>query len=655
MFLVSLFLGRLAFGQAWSGILSSSRATDWTGAGVVGGIPSGTWTQCGPTITAYSGTGATISNALAHTSTGYTGCAANTFVLLGPGTFTISDGIHINGNNTVLRGSGADLTKLIINGNDPGSSCHLFYNAGFRICGGSGNIGTDSPTHTANWTAGYAQGATSITLDSTTGMSVGTTLFLDQLDDASDGWPAAGDLYVCAIAVNCSSQGGGDNFARPGRSSSMLTKVTGISGGGPFTITISPGLTYPNFRTGQTPGAWWGDEFRATNAGIENLSIDFTTGAQVGVELVNCTNCWVKGLREIFTGGPGNFVFHILCVNCFHATIQDNYTVGPFVQGNTQYMITPHESGSLLIQNNIEQEVVSGIVPNGPFSNSVIAYNYITASYYTGPGPILHNSGEMLNLYEGNDTLGFLGDIIHGSHFMDTLYRNFFDGHRINTPANTNTIVQLQSHNRFFNVVGNVLGDTGYVTTYQTDQANGDSSVYGTGWQGSASGSGTPGNDSNVLRTTMRWANWDTKTNATRFCGNSSDTGWSTTCASTTEIPSGITNFPNPLPTVGDTGIGQGALPASLYLVSKPSWFGTVPFPPVGPDVSGGNVSGWGGHANVIPAGVCFNNLSVDPAYSAQTPQPRIFNAATCYAAITSVTETNLNGGMKINGGVAAK
>jgi hypothetical protein len=39
-------------------------------------------------------------------------------------------------------------------------------------------------------------------------------------------------------------------------------------------------------------------------------------------------------------------------------------------------------------------------------------------------------------------------------------------------------------------------------------------------------------------------------------------------------------------------------LPASLYLASKPSWFGKVTFPPIGPDVSG--------HANKIPAQIRY-------------------------------------------------
>jgi hypothetical protein len=84
-------------GQLWSGIIAPSRATDWTQAGVKGDIPSRTWTQCGATIAAYSGTAATINGAVNHTASGYTGCGANTYVQLGAGTFNLSTGIPQDG------------------------------------------------------------------------------------------------------------------------------------------------------------------------------------------------------------------------------------------------------------------------------------------------------------------------------------------------------------------------------------------------------------------------------------------------------------------------------------------------------------------------------------------------------------------------------
>src|SRR5690242_3380934 len=70
--------------QVWSSVLAPSRAIDWQAnqPGVIGGIPTNR-TQCGATIAAYTGSSATIINALAS-------CPDNTYVQLGPGLFDLS-------------------------------------------------------------------------------------------------------------------------------------------------------------------------------------------------------------------------------------------------------------------------------------------------------------------------------------------------------------------------------------------------------------------------------------------------------------------------------------------------------------------------------------------------------------------------------------
>src|SRR5947199_3799727 len=93
----------------------------------------------------------------------------------------------------------------------------------------------------------------------------------------------------------------------------------------------------------------------------------------------------------------------------------------------------------------------------------------------------------------------------------------------------------------------------------------------------------------------MLWGNYDTLNAATRFVS--------------TEVPINLGSFANALP------LSQ-VLPSSFYLSSKPSWWGTpwgTPAWPVnGPDVAGGNVSGVGGHANNIPAALCYANSPID-------------------------------------------
>jgi chitodextrinase len=68
-------------------------------------------------------------------------------------------------------------------------------------------------------------------------------------------------------------------------------------------------------------------------------------------------------------------------------------------------------------------------------------------------------------------------------------------------------------------------------------------------------------------------------------------------------------------------GSGSVTLPASLYLSSKPSWFGSSQWPPIGPDVSG--------LTTLIPAKNCFDNVIAKGG---------TFNASTCYSGGSVVT-----------------
>ena len=111
-----------AFPQAWSGILAPSRAVDWSTAGVQGGIPSGSWTQSGSTISSGAST-STIQSAL-------NACSGNHYVLLGSGSFSLSNSLAINTSGCELRGSGPTSTTITLNGHN------------ILMGDGSGNQGT---------------------------------------------------------------------------------------------------------------------------------------------------------------------------------------------------------------------------------------------------------------------------------------------------------------------------------------------------------------------------------------------------------------------------------------------------------------------------------------------------------------------------------
>jgi hypothetical protein len=115
--------------------------------------------------------------------------------------------------------------------------------------------------------------------------------------------------------------------------------------------------------------------------------------------------------------------------------------------------------------------------------------------------------------------------------------------------------------------------------------------------------------DDTFLRSSLyRWGNYDTVTGGVRW--NSG------------EVPSSLPKYAQPVP-AGQT------IPASLYLAAGPPlrWttpFGTPPWPPIGPDVTGGNISDTAGHAYKIPAQLCYEN-------TARTNGVLAFDADNCY------------------------
>src|SRR2546425_514103 len=303
--------------QLWSGIVASSRATDWSTAGVVGGIPSATYTQSGATIAAGAST-ATIQTAL-------NGCSGNKFVKLGAGTFTIG-GLVISNNGCVLRGSGASQTFLTITSSAP-TGCLTGYRFAIGLC-----TGIDTK-FSASWLAGFAQGTTVITLQNVMGLVVGQPIVLTQDDDAADGWPAAGDIYVCADTAGtpaCSAQGGGDFAFDDATSNNSAYKVVAING---TNVTISPGVQLPNYRAGKNATAYWRTATTfIQGSGVEDLSIDYTnSGTGINIHSTYGYNCWVKGVRSVFNGAApsGTANFHVNWVRGIRNTVRDSYFFGP--------------------------------------------------------------------------------------------------------------------------------------------------------------------------------------------------------------------------------------------------------------------------------------------------------------------------------------
>jgi len=592
--LISLVLCLSPFSQAqlWSGLISSGRAIDWSKVGIPGGIPNRT-TVC--TTLNPGATAAQINSAISS-------CSAGQVVLLNAGTYNLSSGIVFAGNsNVTLRGAGANKTFLVFTG---GTGCHG-QQADVCIDGTDTNWG-GGPSNTANWTAGYSKGTTQITLSSTSHLQVGNFLILDQTNDPTD----TGSIYVCSYGPQggvgqtpyCAGElpsGGG----RSDRDQEQIVTVTAISGSN---VTISPGLYMPNWSASKSPQAWWPTS-PILSSGIEDLSLDHTNSsidsAGAGVVIFNGLGCWVKGIRSL--NSPRS---HVRFYISPRSVVRDSYFYGTRNAASQSYGVEDYPSSDSLIENNIFEHVTAPQMMNGAASGDVIGYNFSINDYYGVSANFLQQSAWMHSggidniLLESNDGAGLASDLIHGTHQFLTAFRNRWTGWETGKASSTNPIA-MRSYSRYYNLIGNVLGQPGYHTAYQALQATNDHAIF---WFGQGSG-GVP-NDPLVATTVMRWGNYDTATSVAHF--------------DVTEIPSTLGTLLNAVP-------GSQSLPASLYLSSKPSWWGSTPWPAIGPDVTGGD--GPGGHSYDIPAKACYLNTMGGPSDGSGSALS--FNASSCYGS----------------------
>jgi hypothetical protein len=590
----------------------------FSASGVTGGIPT-SYTQCvvaACNTVSSGGIGVTA----AQVNAAIAAAPASTYVLLPCAALTFSTGIDWNDKSGVaVRGCGPQGaanggTHVVFTGS---ASCYgAFANWCFRNGdnNSSGNGGAESDQHnSATWTAGYSKGTTSITLATLIRGSkpvVGTMLTLDQLNDTNTD---TGTIWVCTTNDICADEGGnafGRVLPNGARSQQQFVTVTAISAGAspPWTVTISPGLYMPNWRSGQTPGAWWSSDTPITGSGLEMVSYDTTaTGTTSGdrgsVTFFNAMNCWVKGVKSYHAGRA-----HVLFYQAAHNTIRSSYFDESYDHGSQSYGIETFLGSDNLIENNVFHWVTLPISSNGSSSGTVIAYNYLDDVKYTASadhmiaGYGVHEGGMDDMLYEGNDGPGWISDMIHGTHHFLTAFRNRFSG-KGNGGEAVKTIwtnpIFLYGFSRYYNLVGNVLGTNGYHNAYATGS---DTSIYDLGDNGCAVGCAS---DSLVATTAFRWGNYDVVNAANQF--------------SSGEVPSGLSLYANPLP-------ASQTLPSSIYLSAKPAYFGSNTWPGIGPDVAGGDISGLNGHAYKNPARRCYETGTKDG-----NGQLTNFNPTTCY------------------------
>jgi hypothetical protein len=588
--------GLSASAQNWSGNLASARATDWTNAGLPGGIPSRT-TIC------YN---VQAGDSLATVQTHINGCAQDTVVKFPAGTWT---GSLYSNKGIVIRGAGPTQTTI----NLSGGTIYFSVNGSSGMGSYPGNLGS------TNWTGGLTKGSTVLTLASTAGIQAGMRIVLDQHNAA---WVFPDGVEgLCTSGNSCGRNdsplqfNGAETRAQP-----EMVEVASVNSGTQITI-AAPGVAFDH-DSGLAPQAFYWNKAGGGNihhAGLEDITIN-ANSTDFAVGMIFCDYCWVKNVQIKNIARAGVFFWW-----GYRDELRDSYISSSNTAGApTQYGAEVIASTFTKIENNIFFGITSGIVPETDYG-LVIGYNYLlnTAADNQFAAISTHLSHNYLQLWEGNAAAFANQDNSWGSGSQNTEFRNYFSGKDPNK-TNYREAVKFGAHNRYGNVLANVIGTLGYHTIYQMTNANSpcgtDTYEFNLGFWNDCDS--TTSYDATVASSLMRWGNWDAVTNAVRY--------------SASETASAEPTFPG-------LASPSTTFPASFYMSSKPAWFGNVPWPAVGPDVTCTTncIANTANHAAKIPAQLCYENTAKSNGFLTA------FDANVCYASSATIPKPAKPTGLK--------
>jgi len=403
------------------------------------------------------------------------------------------------------------------------------------------------------------------TINVTGGVSRGSTSV--SLASSPSGLAAGMLVWLSAPAGgNVTGAGWSDFFgARP---ATQVVKVASVSGS---TINFAPALN---------ADYWSGTiqiHYRAANAvislsGVENVSLTHSSGTGHYVKMSGADQCWMKNVKTYSVDAGCYHVYFYACFRCElrHCDISHMTNLT-----NSTYCVVPQQSSNLLIEDNWFHDCPN-VMPMFGLSGSAFTYNYINDLPYS-PSDWLsqivyfHGSHSAYNLFEGNWCPASYSDDTPGSR-NNVWLRNRMRGWDASGPKASNTeAMSLCLNHTNLVMAGNVAGEDGFHTTVLTTFSGaGDNfasrSIY----------------NINSAANFERFANYNTVNDG---------------------IPAG-------------EALSSGLTLASSYLyTSKPSWFGSLPWPPIDP----ANYAQSNNFRN-IPAGYRAAN-GTDPA-GGTTPPP---------------------------------
>ncbi len=510
-----------------AGVIPVERLTAWD-PGIPGGIP--TYHTVCATIDASSYGNGTV-DSTAGIQAAIDACPAGQVVQLSAGTFLVN-GYHpifVN-KSIVLRGAGPRatlLTKSSMNDNP------------LVLIGERWN----SEVASVNLTESAPRGARSVQVSDTAGFRVGQLVTLTELTD---------DSYVYWGTNPAAAEGGAARgwFTRYDRPVGQMLEVASVSDRIigfttplhiAFDIARAPQLTRYSIPYG------------AKFAGVEDLQLH--GGRDDNITLRLAMYSWVRNVESVNSLGDS-----VGLDRCFRCVVRNSYfhdSANPTPGGGGYLLALSTYTADSLVENSIFVGGNKVMVMRASGGGNVIGYNYFDDGY------IDYNRGWMetglnashlacphFELFEGNQAFNADGDDTWGGAVYITFFRNHLTGKRrsFDDVSNRRAIGLMYGH-YYYSFVGNVLGTpdqdpapfSGFA--YEDDYPW-ESDPIGLWRIGYAPGDWNAPPDPRVVGTLHRHANFDYATHSIMWA-----TGWSDT------------------------------LPDSLYLASKPAFFGAYLWP----------------------------------------------------------------------------
>jgi hypothetical protein len=300
--------------------------------------------------------------------------------------------------------------------------------------------------------------------------------------------------------------------------------------------------------------------------GVEDMTI--SRGDAGDLLFLNTAYSWAKRVEITKWLGEG-----VEFERSFRGELRDSYVHTPvyFEPGGGSYNIALDTGASeILVENNISRDADKVIVARDAGSGSVIAYNYMDDGHIggnpswqeTGLGAS-HYMGSHHVLFEGNWAFNADNDKTHGNANTHTYFRNQLRGKRTgydnDTDRGSERAAGITGTTYYMSFIGNVLGEAGQMSgwVYEGSSApDGAGGIWKIGWDDWAPYPSDPLSWS----TTIRDGNFDYLTNLVHWHGLGGR---------------GATN--------GLVPPANSLLPNSMYLPSKPPFFGTLAWPWVDP------------------------------------------------------------------------